>query len=432
MDLNDRPAADQLLSSRHDVMTVYRQFAANGASEKLFPLRYVRSGFQSKLPTIMIVPGGPGIASVFPYELLRRDMASRGLDVVMMEHRGVGMSRGDAKGQDLPREVMKIDYVLEDMRAVLDHARIEKVVLYGSGYGAYLTQRFALKYPQRVESLILDSPHTSVADEKAFQQALRSYYWDGTFERTESIAAAVRKIVADQIVPAEETGPVLAAVHEYGSVAAVRDLVDLLVMGRGQLAWTSIYQILMGREWFNATPFVFENDLVGAISVTELGFGSSADAAPVDPLALAKGRTRGFEEYQGQGFDLEKERSNIEHPTLILSGSRDLVVPNWRSQLAAESIPNARLMVVPNTGHSILDSHVELAAIASHWVAAGAIDQLITKDVSRLRKSVVNEAFGRGINAALLAEKYSPLKLWSARSLMRGPLAAADARGPNA
>lgn len=426
MDLQDRPAADQLLSSRHDVMTVYRDAGLG----RLFPLRYVRSGFQSELPTIMMVPGGPGIASVFPYELLRRDMANRGLDVVMMEHRGVGMSRSDARGEDLPRESMRIEYVLDDMRAVLDHAGVQSAVLYGSGYGAYLTQRFALQYPHRVEALILDSPHTSVRDEQAFQQALRRYYWDGAFERTESIAAAVRRIVQQEIVPVVETGPVLAAVHEYGGVSAVRDLVDLLVMGRGQLAWTSIYQILMGREWFNSTPFVFENDLVGSISVTELGFGSSADGSPVDPLTLAAVRARGFESFRGNAFELESEREKLNVPTLVLSGQRDLVVPQWRSKLAAESIPGARFLSVPNTGHSILDSHVELAAIASHWVAAGAMDELLQKDVSRLRKSVVNEAFGRGINAALLAEKYSPLKLWSARSLLRGPYAAADARGP--
>lgn len=433
MDLYDRPAANDFLSSRNDVMTVYRDL--EGDEGRLFPLRYVRAGYESDLPTIMVVPGGPGTASVFPYEGLRRRMVSKGLDVIMMEHRGVGMSRTDARGVDLPQSVMSVRNVLDDMLAVLDHAGVRSVVLYGASYGGYLVQRFALEHPERVAALVLDSPFTSTHDESASKELLRAMYLEGKFERTESVARAVRRLLDERIVPVEETGPVFSAVHNYGGVGAVRDLVDLLVQGRGQLAWASIHQLVQSREWFNTTPYVYENDIVGRIAATELGFGSRADHGPLDPLSIEAHRAMRFAPFEGETFHLEAERARITAPTLVVSGERDTVIPGWRSAQAAREIPGAqgargpRHLHVPGVGHSMLDVHVEMAVICAHWGAAGAMDELITRDVRSVRASAVTEAFGRGIHAALLAEKYSPLKLWSARSLASGRYSSADARG---
>jgi len=439
MDLYDRPAANELLASRNDVMTVYREF--ENSEGRLFPLRYVRAGYQSELPTIMVLPDGPGVASVFPYEILRRDMVKKGLDVIMMEHRGVGMSRADAQGNDLPVGVMSVENVLDDVRAVLDHAQVPRVVLYGTGYGAYIAQRFALRHPERVFSMVLDSPFTGVRDGRALRELMRDLYWRGTFDATESIARAVRMLVEQRVVPVDETGVVLAAVHEYGGVNSVRDLVDLLVQGRGQLAWASIHQIIAGREWFNTTPYVYENDLAGRISATELGFAEASDGKPLDPLTVYARRAAQFPPFAGESFDLETARRSITTPTLVVGGARDVIVPLWRSRLAADEIPGAhvgsdpsnprlRFISAHNVGHALIDSHIELSVVAMRWAAAGAIDALLDRDISSLNRSVRNEAYGRGIRTALLAEQYSPLKLWSVRSLAAGPLASADARGP--
>src|SRR6516225_1239895 len=62
-----------------------------------FDLYYVRSGRKSKHP-LVIIPGGPGAASVALYRGLRRRAAVEGLDVIMIEHRGVGLSRHDDHG----------------------------------------------------------------------------------------------------------------------------------------------------------------------------------------------------------------------------------------------------------------------------------------------------------------------------------------------
>lgn len=431
--IKDRTSATEWISSRNHVMTVYRDIHGDDTGTNLFPLRYVRAGYESDVPPIMVLPGGPGIASVFPYELLRRQLANKGLDVVMMEHRGVGMSRTDARGDDLPLSAMHVDLVLDDMLAVLDHARIDRVVLYGSSYGAHLAQRFALAHPDRVHALVLDSPYTSVADEEAHQSAVRDLYWNGSDPRTQSTAAALRRLVAQGVVDPEESGPVIAAVHEYGGPRAVRELAVLLAVGRGQLTWASINQVITGAENFDVTPFAIERDLVGRIGATELGVGSRADGQPMDATYLDGQRAKDYDPFSRPELDLERERARIIAPTLVLAGERDLITTPERSRLAAEQIPGARFVLVNGVGHSLLDAHTQLAVYAAWWAAAGQIDAFAERDHAEFRRRTVNSVIAGGIRVALLAERHSPVKLWAGRSrLSAGRFASADARGTTA
>ncbi|GAB3673165.1 hypothetical protein [Saccharopolyspora tripterygii] len=62
--------------------------------QRQFDLAYVRAGPRSDRP-LLVLPGGPGLASVLPYRPLRADATARGMDTIMIEHRGVGLSRTD-------------------------------------------------------------------------------------------------------------------------------------------------------------------------------------------------------------------------------------------------------------------------------------------------------------------------------------------------
>ncbi|MFZ1382115.1 MAG: hypothetical protein WAS54_04910, partial [Scrofimicrobium sp.] len=77
-----------------------------------FDLAYVRTGPRQAIPTV-IIPGGPGLASILPYRSVRRQAAADGIDVIMVEHRGVGFSRADVTGGDLPQSAMWVDLVLD-------------------------------------------------------------------------------------------------------------------------------------------------------------------------------------------------------------------------------------------------------------------------------------------------------------------------------
>src|SRR5690625_5954584 len=230
LDLIERSGQDELLSIRNDLMTVYREVSCD--DDRLFPLRYARAtprrpdsargrgvstsgtgtgtgaggprrgseAVAAPQVPVLVIPGGPGTASVLPFDPLRRSLAARGLDVLMMEHRGVGLSRLDAEGHDLPREAMRVREVIADLVAVLDHARVDRVAVYGSDYGAYLAQALAALHPERVHSLVLDSPLTSAEDEKIGQRSFREAYWEGAVPAISSTAAVLRRLIEDGVV----------------------------------------------------------------------------------------------------------------------------------------------------------------------------------------------------------------------------------------
>ncbi len=57
-------------------------------------------------------------------------------------------------------------------------------------------------------------------------------------------------------------------------------------------------------------------------------------------------------------------------PTLILSGADDLRTPTANAREVAAQIPDAQLLVVPNTGHSVLGADPTTCA---QQRAAGAV-----------------------------------------------------------
>lgn len=105
-------------------------------------LRYVRSGPVTEEP-VLVIPGGLGLASVPPYAGLRARTSRIGVDVLMVEHRGVGLSRRDTDGKDLLPEDLTVDAVVDDLLAVLDAFGAPHALVYGSSYGAYLPPRSA-------------------------------------------------------------------------------------------------------------------------------------------------------------------------------------------------------------------------------------------------------------------------------------------------
>lgn len=434
VEIIERARQDELLQIRNDLMTVYREVSGEGPA--LFPLRYARAtprrprrvrgsgGGPPPVPRapevpVLILPDGPARASVLPYDVLRRSLAARGVDVLMMEHRGVGFSRLDAVGEDLPVHAMTLREVVRDVLAVLDHARIERVALVGTGYGAQLAQILAIMHPERVHSLVLDSPRTAASDELIAQRRLRELYWDGGVPTTSSTAAVLRRLAEEGRVEALRAGPVVLAVHEHGGPAAVRDLVDLLAVGRGSLTWTSVRQVL-NRAWLESTPFVVEHDLVARLAHTELGFGAHADGGPMDPLLLTAEEGRAVPDFAGEALDLHALAPAISAPTLVISGSQDLVSPPQVARELVARIPGARLLEVRGAGHSMLDTRSRILQIAARWSAGGAAHLLPehAEELAALPVSATDLALSRGLQLALAAERYSPwrLRLESARA----------------
>ena len=198
MNAKRRKAHDKL-AALPGVRSVRRPVRPSGAEE--FDLFYVRTGPPGEHP-LVIVPGGPGAASIGHYRNLRRRATAAGLDVIMVEHRGVGMSRHDDAGADLPAEALTIEAAVDDIAAVLDDAGVESAVIYGTSYGSYLAAGVGVRHPDRVHAMVLDSPLLCADDIDAVRDATRAVLWDGADPSTEGLAKRVRGLAADgQLTP---------------------------------------------------------------------------------------------------------------------------------------------------------------------------------------------------------------------------------------
>jgi pimeloyl-ACP methyl ester carboxylesterase len=83
----------------------------------------------------------------------------------------------------------------EDLRGLLDHLEIQRAVIGGAGQGGFVALRFALKYPQRVEALILLDTEAGAEDPRKvamYEAMLDAWEADGLSDQlAEAIAAII-------------------------------------------------------------------------------------------------------------------------------------------------------------------------------------------------------------------------------------------------
>ena len=397
-----RKRRDQLAKAP-GVSTVARPLA-NGTT---LPLAYVRSGPPAATP-ILVLPGGPGLASVLPYRMFRAAAAKRGLDVVMVEHRGVGMSRKSDSGVDLEPSEITVGAVLADLVAVLDAEGVERVIVYGSSYGSYLAGAFGTRYPERVTGMILDSAMLDAASQQASAKQLNGLYWHGA-PATSDHASRVRALVAAGTVDAQTAGFPLQLLHEFGGPDAVASLLALRERGKGTRVWEWIRR-LGATDVMQSRPFLMEFDLVGRIAFTELGSGAPPDPAH-GPLRADDGfadlATR-YPPFEAEPCDVRAALQGFDWPTLVVSGDRDIRTPRSTADEIVAAAPHARLVPVRDHGHSALDTaqHVALAAMG-RLAAQDAADPTAGRPGLAARPSIM----GRLLAARLTIAKYLPPRL---------------------
>ncbi|MGW0162489.1 alpha/beta fold hydrolase [Mycobacterium sp. NPDC003323] len=398
-----RRRAHDRLAALPGVRPVRRPIGTDDAAQ--FDVHYVRSGRKSSHP-IVVIPGGPGAASVALYRAFRRHAASAGLDVIMVEHRGVGLSRQDDHGHDLPPEAMTVDAVVDDIAAVLDDAGVESAHIYGTSYGTYLAAGVGVRHPGRVRSMVLDSPILSADDIADSRTHIRRVLWDGE-PGTVDLAAKVRELVARGTF-----GPtaVLRAVglYELAGPEVLRRQLDLLLAGHDWL-WAAVglgTRLLLERE----TAFHHEPDLVERIAYRELNYGAIPDGGPLDPAVALREIALGDVEFVAEPYDLAVQTPRFGWPTAVLSGGRDLTTPPTVARRIAELIPQATLVDFPTAGHSILDTREHAALQVCRAVSDGRIAQLASHaaELDQLPANLTVRLLVRSVELAAKAEAVVP------------------------
>ena len=366
MTLNDkRRRAHEKLAALPGVRPVRRPVTPGAAEE--FDLFYVRTGRKTKHP-VVILPGGPGVASIALYRGLRRRAAAEGLDVIMIEHRGVGMSRHDDSGADLPPEALTIEQAVDDVATVLDDAQVHSANIYGTSYGSYVAAGVGVRHPGRVHAMILDSPLLARDDIDAVRRALRSVLWHGHDPETKDLAHKVRRLV-DHGVMTPAAAQLAAAVYGFGGAQLLERQLDLLLGGR-RLLWSGMNKVAaytVGRK----APYRNETDLVGRIGYRELNYGGIPDGLPLDPAAAMREFASDDTEFEAEPFDLVEEMPRFGWPTVVISGGRDLTTPPAVAERIADLVPGAVLVRLATTGHSVLDTKESAALRIAGLVATG-------------------------------------------------------------
>lgn len=318
---------------------------ASGAAPA-FDLSYVRSGPRGATP-VVIVPGGPGLASVLPYRGLRRRAARGGLDVIMIEHRGVGRSRRDLDGRPLPPAAMRITAVLDDIAAVLDAEGVDRAVIVGSSYGSYIAMAFGARHPERVASMLLDSALQTAHDVDIERAAVRGLFWDAEDDMARGVRRLVAAGISERIVL-----DVVRAAYELGGT----DLVHPLVRHEPGLAWRALTAYATRDAEIADIPRIYEFDLVGTIAFRELGYGGTLDGHPLDPVRTYLPLAPRYPAFAAEPYDLLAAVRAFDWPLVVLSGDRDLRTPPAIAERVVAAAPDAMLVRLHN-GHSALDTH---------------------------------------------------------------------------
>lgn len=353
------------LAALPGVRAVRRPVEADGCDQ--FDVYYVRTGPPSDRP-LVIIPGGPGMASVAHYQGLRRRAADAGLDVIMVEHRGGGMSRHDDSGADLPDAALTIEQVVDDIAAVLDDAGVGEAVVYGTSYGSYLAAGTGVRHPGRVHAMILDSPLLNRDDIEVVRAELRRLLWHGGEPGTADLASKVREL-AEQGAMTPSDAQLAAALYGIGGEDMLHRLLDLLLDGR-RLLWTTMSHV--GRVAGRKLPYRNESDLVGSIGFRELNFHGTPDGLPLDPaVAMRESADEEPAVFEGEPFDLVSAMPTFGWPTAVISGGRDLITPPAVADRIAGLVPGAALIRLATAGHSILDTREAAALRIAAEVCAG-------------------------------------------------------------
>jgi pimeloyl-ACP methyl ester carboxylesterase len=334
---------------------------------------------------VLVIPGGPGLASVVPYRGLRRWAARGGLDLIMVEHRGVGHSRTGLDGRPLPPAAMRVTAVLDDLAAVLDAEGIDRAVIVGSSYGSYLAMAFGARHPERVSAMLLDSALQSAHDIDIERDRLRELFWDADDDMARGVKRLIAAGVSERVVL-----DIVRAAYELGGT----DLMHPLVRHRPGFAWRALGAYATRDGSIARIPGIYEFDLVGTIAFRELGYGGTPDGHPLDPARTYLPLAPRYPAFAGEPYDLIEAVRAFDWPLVVLTGDRDLRTPSAIAERVVAAAPDATLVRIHN-GHSALDTHPMALLNAVRRLVRGQQDRLPGDEAAldRLPRKGVSASF---------------------------------------
>ncbi len=390
------------------------------------------SATQSKTAVVALA-GGPGQAALPLGEFIAKALAPAlgTRDLLVFDQRGTGTSdplgcaalssfSGGSASQAFERCALEIgpargSYTtqesVEDIETIRQDMGYEKLVLYGTSYGTKVAEEYAERYPQYVESLVLDSvvlPNgpepfsiptfqaiSSVLGELCSNNACAGITTNPIAD-VASLTARLRKrplsgsvydgsghrhnATLDEsgllgILEAGDLNPALRALLPAAVRSALNNYPDPLLRlealaeglipsvpgGHAVEESEEIDEALYVTTTCEEMPFPWQRSAPAATRLAEataaLKALPSTDFYPFD-AATALGNSLISPCAGWPDAAAASAQSGVlpNVPTLIFSGAQDLRTPTSNARAVAAKIPDAQLLVVPYTGHSVIGS----------------------------------------------------------------------------
>jgi pimeloyl-ACP methyl ester carboxylesterase len=288
-----------------------------------------------------------------------------------------------------------------DIEAIRQAGGYEKLVLYGTSYGTKVAEQYAQDYPSHVEALVLDSVVPPNGPEPldrstfaAIPRILRQLCAANACAHVTSNPVADLARVVAQMGQAGLSGRAIDGKgHAHTIPLFSNELVEMLLAGDfSSLLRAEFVTAVAAAARHDTAPLArliegaasgegesedFDNPLYYATTCEEQQFPFSRSATPAERLAQGLAAAKALPSsafapfsasnaialsdipacahwpYTTPGPALENAPlPNV--PTLILSGADDLRTPTANAREVAAQIPDAHLLVVPYTGHSVL------------------------------------------------------------------------------
>lgn len=252
-------------------------------------IAYEQFGRDTSHTPAIIVTGGPGLSHTYMYltDVFTKKFA-HDRSVTFYDQRGMGKSKLQSPSVPQGMEAQVAD--LEALRARLGY---EKIDLIGHSWGGLLVMAYAAEYPQHIQHLVMIDSAATKLDATLF--------------------------LFDRVYPDQLAEDDLA---KKGTDPAAKD--------PGLL-----FRRFLARDFYNQERF---RQLTRNYSNDELA-------------AMADYKLNGIIHKQLKSYDVAESLKKFSFPTLVMWGRFDMntaVLTGWQ---ISQSIPGARLVVYPKSGH---------------------------------------------------------------------------------
>ncbi|MED1949903.1 alpha/beta fold hydrolase [Brevibacillus centrosporus] len=252
-------------------------------------------------PICFVLHGGPGGDHTLykPYLTPLSEL----MQIVYIDNRGSGFS------DEGSQSTYTLENNVEDVEALLDYLGLEKVVILGQSYGGITALSYAVKYPERIDGLVLISTSSSYR------------FLDRSKKILEEKGTEEQKIVAEKAL--------------NGKFESNADYFNYLAVT------SSLY-----------THSVNPNPTQEDIQMMQ------------DAMARCKVCYQAANEgFRDQGFlrsyDVTDQLQKVTSPTLIITGRHDWIAPVQESFEMAENLPDNELVIFEHSSHNAISEEYE-------------------------------------------------------------------------